>query len=211
MRGNLKTTILFSMLFCMGLIGCSNSISSNEQGNQEELSISTKSTQTAVDTKIQEDVVNAKNQVTPKAEEKLDVEENELQLPPEEKSKVKPPKKSPIPQKNLKPKVTFEETIHDFEEINTGDVIEVKFNFENTGNAPLVVKSATATCGCTVPSYPFIPIEPGDKGFIGVTYNSVGKSGEQKPSITIFTNADPAKYVLHLQGQVLDIDKKKEE
>lgn len=144
-----------------------------------------------------------------KAEVKKDTKDGELQKTLENKPKVKASKKEPIPAKNLEPKITFEETIHDFEEITAGDIIEVKYNFENTGKAPLVIKSATATCGCTVPSYPFIPIEPGEHGFIGVTYNSVGKSGEQKPSITIITNAAPAKYVLHLQGNVLQ--KKKQE
>jgi hypothetical protein len=125
-------------------------------------------------------------------------EEISSELPPSSKPKIQPPKKP------MRPSISFKETTKEFDEITAGDIIDVRFDFKNLGNAPLVVKSATATCGCTVPSYPFIPIEPGEEGFIGVTYNSVGKSGEQKASITLITNANPSKYVLHLKGNVLD-------
>jgi hypothetical protein len=208
MRNNLRFIFLFCLSICFCFTRCSNSVKYEKPAIQEELSIPSKSAR-GVGEISQEDVVKTEIQEKQKAEVKKDNIEGTLQKPLENKPQVKASKKEPTPANNLKPKITFEETMYDFEEITAGDIIEIKFNFKNTGKAPLIIKSATATCGCTVPSYPFIPIEPGERGFIGVTYNSVGKSGEQKPSITIITNAAPAKYVLHLQGNVLE--KKKQD
>lgn len=99
-------------------------------------------------------------------------------------------------------KILFEEAVHDFGEITEGDIIKHKFKFKNTGNAELVIKSAYASCGCTDPSYPFMGIPPGEEGFIGLVYNSVGKDGPQKPEVTIKTNADDLSIVLFLKGIV---------
>ncbi|MEL6986370.1 MAG: DUF1573 domain-containing protein [Bacteroidota bacterium] len=79
---------------------------------------------------------------------------------------------------------------------------DYKFKFKNTGNDTLVITGADATCGCTSPSFPFIPLLPGDAGYIGVHYNSVGKEGVQEPKITVYTNAEPKIYNLKLVGKV---------
>lgn len=74
--------------------------------------------------------------------------------------------------------------------------------FSNEGNAPLVITNAKATCGCTQPSFPFVPIEAGETGFIGVRYVSVGKEGVQKPLITVTTNASKEPVTLMFNGTV---------
>ncbi len=101
-----------------------------------------------------------------------------------------------------KPVVEFHKTVHNYGKIEQGDKVEYKFKFKDTGGSELVVSNATATCGCTQPSYPFIPIEPGEEGYIGVVFDSKGKLGRQKPAITITTNAKPASYTLYLEGFV---------
>ncbi len=104
--------------------------------------------------------------------------------------------------KRLKPNLEFDLIRHNFDTIVSGDIIDYKFEFANTGKGPLVIESAKATCGCTQPSYPFIPIEPGERGYIGVTYNSVGKEGVQKPLITVRSNASKEPIALMLTGFV---------
>ncbi|NNE30228.1 MAG: DUF1573 domain-containing protein, partial [Saprospiraceae bacterium] len=64
------------------------------------------------------------------------------------------------------------------------------------------IKEVRASCGCTQPSYPFLPILPGEEGAIGVRFDSKGKLGKQKPVITVVTNADPKIYKLFLDGFV---------
>ncbi len=113
-------------------------------------------------------------------------------------------------QSKATPKIVFDKIRHDFGEITQGDTVDYNFVFRNDGYAPLVINSCKVTCGCTQPSYPFIPIEKGEEGYIGVRYVSVGKEGMQKPLITVFTNASKEPITLMMSGKVtLPTDDKK--
>lgn len=97
--------------------------------------------------------------------------------------------------------IKFDEYSYDFGEITEGDKIEHKFTFTNTGNAPLTITKADATCGCATPSIPFMDIMPGESGYIGIMYNSVGKEGEETPQVTIYSNAgEQPILILKLKG-----------
>ena len=114
-------------------------------------------------------------------------------------------KKKPTPVKKKKKKrakIKFNELVHKFGTIKTGDKVKHQFKFKNTGNAPLVIKSVDVSCGCTFPSYPFLPIESGEEGVIDVTFDSEHKVGRQKPTITVVTNARPRTIKLNLEGFV---------
>ena len=125
---------------------------------------------------------------------------------------VKKATPKPKPRKKVsRPNLKFDLIRHNFDTIVAGDVIDYKFEFTNTGKAPLVIESVRATCGCTQPSYPFVPIEPGETGFIGVTYNSVGKEGLQKPLVTVRSNASKEPIALMLTGFVETKKKEKKE
>jgi len=117
-------------------------------------------------------------------------------------SEAKPVKKKPKAKKKIG-KISFEKDLFKFGTIKPGEVIEHKFEFTNTGDADLIIKDAQVTCGCTHPSYPFIPIKPGEKGFIGVRYDSKGKLGSQKPTVTLTTNGSPSTKKIYLEGLVV--------
>ena len=104
--------------------------------------------------------------------------------------------------KKKRAKAKFESTNYEFGNIKQGDVVKHDFKFKNTGSAPLVIKKVDVSCGCTFPSYPFMPIEPGKEGTIGITYDSKNKVGRQKPTITVVTNGRPHTFKLHLEGIV---------
>ena len=66
----------------------------------------------------------------------------------------------------------------------------LRFKFKNTGDGPLVIHQAIASCGCTVPQYPKEPIKPGESGEVTVTYNGAGKfPGHFRKTITLRTNS----------------------
>lgn len=90
-----------------------------------------------------------------------------------------------------KPVMTFKETEFDFGTIKADKKVNHTFTFTNTGQAPLVIESATATCGCTVPEWPKEPVAPGKTGTIKVEFDPTGKSGQQSKQITITANTDP--------------------
>ena len=71
----------------------------------------------------------------------------------------------------------------------------------NTGDAPLVINQAFASCGCTVPTYTKDPVKPGEKGKIEVTYNGKGKvAGHFSKTITVRSNAKTEIVRLTIEG-----------
>ena len=100
-------------------------------------------------------------------------------------------------------KILFEEQSFDFGKIKQGDVVKHNFEFKNDGDNPLVITSASASCGCTVPQYPKDPVAPGEKGIIEVQFNSTGKVGPQNKTVTIIANTVPNTITLTINNQQL--------
>lgn len=100
------------------------------------------------------------------------------------------------------PIIKFDKEQHDFGRLSKGEVVSYSFKFTNTGNADLIVKECNATCGCTVADFPKNNIKPGESGFITVTFNSANKHGQQIQTVTVGTNAQPARYILKIIAQV---------
>lgn len=106
--------------------------------------------------------------------------------------------------------MSFIEKTHDFGTIKEADgPVSHEFEFKNTGDSPLVIISASASCGCTRPEYPKEPVKPGKMGKIKVTYNPAGRPGEFDRSIKLKTNVKGKRYVLKVTG--VTIPKEKEE
>ena len=99
-------------------------------------------------------------------------------------------------------KLQFLDRSHDFGRIQEGDTIFHEFPFFNTGIIPVVITNVKASCGCTHTKFPEEPIMPGENGVIGVTFDSKGKLGRQKPFISVTTNGFPKIYSLYLEGEV---------
>ena len=89
------------------------------------------------------------------------------------------------------PVITFEETEFDFGDLKQGDEVKHIFKFKNTGKSNLIIETATAPCGCTVPSWPKEPIAAGESGEIEVKFNSTGKEGVQNKVVTVTANTVP--------------------
>ena len=98
--------------------------------------------------------------------------------------------------------IKFEKLTHDFGTFSeSAPVVTCTFNYTNTGDKPLVINQAVASCGCTVPEYTKEPVQPGQKGSIKVTYNGTGKfPGHFKKSITIRTNGKVEMTRLYIEG-----------
>lgn len=97
------------------------------------------------------------------------------------------------------PKMTFKKMSWDFGTITEGERVEHTFKFVNDGESDLVISSATASCGCTIPEWPKEPIAPGEEGEIKVEFNSTGKSDLVTKDVTILANTNPVKTVLQIK------------
>ena len=101
--------------------------------------------------------------------------------------------------------VVFAERSHDFGNIKEdGGPVSYEFVFTNEGETPLVIISATASCGCTMPRYPKAPVAPGKSEKIRVTYLPKGRPGEFAKTVKVRTNDPKNKRVtLKISGVVV--------
>lgn len=101
----------------------------------------------------------------------------------------------------LVPVMSFEKSEHDFGTIEQGTPQEAIFKFTNTGNAPLVITSATSSCGCTVPNPPTHPIAPGASDQMVVKFNGTGQNQVTK-TITVKANTAKGSEIVRIKAFV---------
>ena len=99
-------------------------------------------------------------------------------------------------------KFEFTESVWDFGNIKSGEVVDHIFKFKNVGTEPLIISNAKGSCGCTAPAWPKEPIAPGESGEIKVVFNSRGKSNKQNKTVTITANTTPNQTRLRVTGNV---------
>ncbi len=99
--------------------------------------------------------------------------------------------------------MTFESEVIDYGTIpQNADGVRT-FNFTNTGNAPLIISNAKGSCGCTVPTWPKQPINPGESAQIKVKY-ATNRLGPINKSVTVTSNATKPTKVLRIKGNVIE-------
>lgn len=96
------------------------------------------------------------------------------------------------------------DSAYNFGKVTEGEIVEYNYRFKNTGNKPLIITNASASCGCTVPEKPEQPIQSGETGFIKVKFNSDHRVGNAHKTVTISSNAEPAFPELLLTGEVTE-------
>jgi hypothetical protein len=100
------------------------------------------------------------------------------------------------------PAFKWAEETFDFGTIKEGEIAEHTFKFTNVGEAPLIISNASASCGCTVPSYSKDPIPVGGTGEILVKFNSSNKPGVQNKTVSITANTNPKLSRLNIKAIV---------
>jgi len=103
------------------------------------------------------------------------------------------------------PVMSFKKTLHDFGTIRQEDgIAKVRFEFTNTGSAPLIITDVKSSCGCTTPSYSKQPVPPGEKGYIDAAYDPLNSPGQFSKTITVNSNANNSPIVLTIRGTVAE-------
>ena len=99
--------------------------------------------------------------------------------------------------------IKFDSDLYNFGTVAEDGYVSCTFTFQNTGKWPLEIYKVTASCGCTTPSYSELPVAPGEKGTIEVTYNTEGRPGVFNKTITVYSNSrrHPT-YSLSIRGTV---------
>ena len=102
--------------------------------------------------------------------------------------------------------IWFEETVHDYGEIPRDGDGTCTFTFKNLGDEPIVINRVRSSCGCTVPSWPREPVEPGETGKISVRYNTA-LAGTFMKSIYVYSTASNSPIKLQIKGKVVPPEK----
>ena len=100
------------------------------------------------------------------------------------------------------PTMEYEEEVYDFGTITAGETVEHEFTFKNTGDAPLVISNARASCGCTVPSYTDEAVQPGESGKMLVKFNSRGKKNKINKMVRVTANTEKGTETIRIKAFV---------
>ncbi len=117
--------------------------------------------------------------------------------------KAAPAKTEAAPKAVDGPGIQFDAEVIDYGTISRNADGKRDFVFTNNGTKPLIITNATGSCGCTVPTKPTEPIMPGQKGVIGVKYDT-NRVGPFSKTVTVTTNASETAKTLTIKGNVVD-------
>lgn len=101
------------------------------------------------------------------------------------------------------PIFTLESGIYDFGDVQANSTTERVVEFTNTGASPLIIQSARASCGCTVPEYSKEPIAPGETGSLKVSFQAPGNNGKQTKTVTLTTNSAAGEETFRITANVV--------
>lgn len=102
------------------------------------------------------------------------------------------------------PILKFNSNTHHFS-VKAGETINSRIEFINNGDEDLLIKNISSTCTCTVGEFSKDLIEPKNRGFIKITFHSVGKGlGLQKQPLIIEINSIKKRFIkLELEFDVI--------
>jgi hypothetical protein len=98
--------------------------------------------------------------------------------------------------------IQFKDSVIHAGKIEEGKLLDVEFEFTNTGTEMLIIKSVSASCGCTIPEKPEEPIAPGQSGKIKATFDSRGRAGLNQKAIKVVANTKETVHTLNFDVEV---------
>jgi uncharacterized secreted protein with C-terminal beta-propeller domain len=106
-------------------------------------------------------------------------------------------------QKKVDDVVKFKTEVYDFGKIKQGIPVTTEFVFTNISKEPVVIESATASCGCTTPVKPEAPVMAGAENKIIAGFNAANPQPFDKTISVKIAGIDEMK-VIKIKGEVLD-------
>jgi hypothetical protein len=108
-------------------------------------------------------------------------------------------------QKKIEDVIKFKELTYDFGKIKQSVPAIHDFEFTNIGDAPIVIESALASCGCTTPTKPQGAIPKGKADRITAGFNAAAL-GPFNKTITVKVAGIDVPLQLKITGEVLTPD-----
>lgn len=104
--------------------------------------------------------------------------------------------------------VEFNEEMHNFGSLQSGEIVVYTFVFTNTGDNNLIIDNVVTDCGCIRADFPKEPVAPGKTGLIEVEFDSSGLFGRQFKTIEVYANTKKPKQLAifaEVQNEQLEI------
>jgi hypothetical protein len=101
--------------------------------------------------------------------------------------------------------IKFKETTYNFGKIKQNVPVTHDFSFTNAGDKPLVIETATASCGCTTPVWPQTPVAKGKSDKITAGFNAAAPGAFTK-QITVKIAGIEAPTQITITGEVLNAE-----
>jgi hypothetical protein len=105
-------------------------------------------------------------------------------------------------QKKAENIVKFKELSYNFGKIKQNVPVNHDFVFSNTSDKPVIIESATPSCGCTTPVYPQAPVAAGKADKITAGFNAAAV-GPFNKTITVKLAGIDAPIEIRITGEVL--------
>lgn len=101
--------------------------------------------------------------------------------------------------------VKFKELKYNFGKIKQGVPVTHDFVFSNVGDGPAVIENASASCGCTTPTWPQQPVMKGKSDKVTAGFNAAAPGIFEK---SIYVKLKGIDYPLEIKisGEVLSAD-----
>ncbi len=98
--------------------------------------------------------------------------------------------------------IKFSELRHNFGKIKQGVPVTHDFQFSNIGKAPLIIETASASCGCTTPTWPKQPVMNSKTDILKAGFNAAAPGPFEKTIFVKIKGID-APYELKISGEVI--------
>ena len=105
--------------------------------------------------------------------------------------------------------VKFKEIRHNFGKIKQGVPVTHDFEFTNVSGQPVIIETATASCGCTTPTWPQAPVMKEKAAIIKAGFNAAAPGPFEK-TVYVKVKGIDAPLELRIAGEVIsaaDFDK----
>ena len=101
--------------------------------------------------------------------------------------------------------VKFKETTYDFGKIKQSVPVTHEFIFSNIADKPVVIETATASCGCTTPVWPQAPVAKGKNDKITAGFNAAAP-GPFSKTISVKVAGIDMPLEIKITGEVLSAE-----
>ena len=98
--------------------------------------------------------------------------------------------------------IKFTEVRYNFGKIKQGVPVTHDFQFSNIGAEPLIIETASASCGCTTPTWPKQPVMKSKTDILKAGFNAAAPGPFEKTIFVKIKGID-APYELKISGEVV--------